>query len=121
MAKTPGNRTKSPHFFCESCGAEVPRDAKSCPGCGRFFSSVLCPSCGFAGEESLFRGGCPNCGYSSGVNPWDTARGAGSEYGRGLDFPESKKPSGPLPIWLYILTAAVFTAIMAALFFTILH
>ncbi|MDR2029525.1 MAG: zinc-ribbon domain-containing protein, partial [Treponema sp.] len=24
-----------PRFFCENCGAEVPRSAKSCPQCGR--------------------------------------------------------------------------------------
>ena len=97
---------KSPRFFCESCGAEVPRNAKTCPQCGRYFASVLCPSCGFSGEESLFKGGCPVCGYSTG-------KGRGDLPG----FPEGKKPAGPLPLWVYILTVAVFTAVLAALLF----
>ncbi|HEC61246.1 MAG TPA: hypothetical protein ENI27_03215 [bacterium] len=50
-------------FFCDSCGSEVPRDKVRCPGCGRFFSSVKCPKCGFEGEAVLFPKGCPSCGY----------------------------------------------------------
>jgi len=100
----------NPHFFCESCGTEVARNAKNCPACGSAFASVLCPACDFSGEEALFRGGCPACGYSSKVS---------QEYDRlPPDFPDTRKPSGALPIWVYIFTAAVFTAILAALFFT---
>lgn len=107
----------TPHFFCESCGAEVKRNAKSCPECGSAFGSVRCPACDFIGEETLFKNGCPSCGYSS---------GADQEPGqRQLDFPdippEIKKPAGALPPWVYILTAAAFTAILAALFFTIIR
>jgi len=97
--------SKSPRFFCESCGAEVPRDAENCPGCGRRFASVLCPSCGFSGAEDLFKEGCPVCGYSAVKNNDGAAA-----------FPEIKKPAGALPVWVYILTAAAFTAVMAALF-----
>ena len=104
--------SKKPRFFCESCGAEVPRDAKNCPKCGRYFASVLCPSCGFAGEEALFKAGCPVCGYSSG-------KGTGGLRDLPREFPETKKPAGALPLWAYILTAAAFTAIMAALFFAV--
>ena len=104
--------SKNPRFFCESCGTEVPRNAKNCPNCGKLFASILCPSCGFAGEEALFKGGCPVCGYSSGKGD-----GAFPDFPR--EFPETKKPAGALPLWVYILTAAVFTAVMAALFFTI--
>jgi len=86
---------------------EVPREAKNCPKCGRRFASVLCPSCGFSGEETFFKGGCPVCGYSAGNNT----------IGPSSNFPESKRPAGALPFWVYILTAAVFTAIIAALFF----
>ncbi len=50
-------------FFCDSCGREVPRNKVRCPGCGRFFSSVKCPKCGFEGEAVLFQKGCPSCGY----------------------------------------------------------
>jgi len=102
--------SKSPRFFCESCGAEVPRDAKNCPKCGRYFASVRCPACDFIGEEALFKGGCPVCGYSSGAS----AESAGGLRG----FPESKKPTGSLPFWVYILTAAAFTGVLAALFFS---
>ena len=112
------NAAGSPRFFCDNCGTEVPRNAKSCPKCGRQFSSVLCPSCGFAGEERQFKEGCPVCGYSSKAPPYKK----GGDYG---DFPtdssESKMSAGPLPLWAYILTAAIFTAVMAALVFTVLH
>jgi uncharacterized membrane protein YvbJ len=101
-----GKNSKSPRFFCESCGAEVPRDAKNCPKCGKYFASVCCPSCGFIGEEALFRNGCPVCGYSSAGNSKS-----------GGNLPEGKKAAGPLPLWVYILTAAVFMAILAALLF----
>ena len=101
------NNSKSPRFFCESCEAEVPRDAKLCPKCGRSFVSVRCPSCDYTGEETFFKGGCPVCGYSAtpAASPWD--------------FPkrERKNPAGALPLWVYILTAAAFTATLAAIFF----
>jgi len=103
--------SRNPRFFCESCGEEVPRNAKNCPKCGRFFASVLCPGCGFSGEEILFRDGCPVCGYSS----KGKQHGDSSFAGAGV-FPEGKKPTGALPFWVYIVTAAAFTAILAALF-----
>ena len=102
----------SPRFFCESCGAEVPRNAKACPKCGRYFASVRCPSCDFIGEEALFKGGCPVCGYSS---------AKGRDGGLPPSDKKSKKmfASGPLPLWLYVLTAAAFTAVLAALLFRV--
>ncbi len=59
---------KTAKFFCENCGAEVPKDAKMCRHCGRFFSSVRCPQCGTTGSPSKFSAGCPVCGYAVG-NP----------------------------------------------------
>jgi predicted amidophosphoribosyltransferase len=56
---------KKPRFFCDNCGSEVDSGAKACPQCGRFFSSVRCPSCGYTGEDKLFINGCPSCGYSA--------------------------------------------------------
>lgn len=50
-------------FFCEKCGTAVSRDAGKCPNCGRYFTSVRCPSCGFTGQADLFAEGCPLCGY----------------------------------------------------------
>ena len=55
---------KAPRFFCEHCGAEVGRDERACPECGRFFSAVRCPRCGFSGSAGKFADGCPVCGYS---------------------------------------------------------
>jgi len=106
---------QTPHFFCESCGAEVIRNAKNCHSCGSVFASVRCPACDFVGEEALFKGGCPECGYSS---------KAGGKNTKGDEpvFPDSSvseggKPAGALPVWVYFLTAAAFTAILAAIFF----
>lgn len=98
---------KRPRYFCEHCGAEVGRDASVCPKCGRFFSSVKCPRCGFSGEPFLFRAGCPSCGYSapvSGSSPPAGRRGAAA---------------GPLPVWMYVgailaLAAALAVFLLAA-------
>jgi predicted amidophosphoribosyltransferase len=97
-----------PLFFCDNCGAEVPRDDENCPKCGRHFASVLCPNCGFIGEISKFKGGCPACGYSSAKPPLNAKSKKKS--------PDSRKAAAPLPFWVYLLTAAAFTAVLAALF-----
>jgi hypothetical protein len=105
MSKERGN----PRFFCENCGAEVPRNAKNCPQCGRFFASVRCPSCGFTGEEVFFKGGCPVCGYS-----------ASPERGRVLPWPEKKKAlaiAGALPVWVYVAAVLALIAVLGALFY----
>jgi predicted RNA-binding Zn-ribbon protein involved in translation (DUF1610 family) len=98
---------KKPHFFCENCGAEVPLSAKRCPGCGRFFSSVRCPSCGFTGEESRFAKGCPSCGYAL------PAGGAASLPDRDAEL----RPAGALPLWVYLVSAAILAGIFALLLF----
>jgi len=102
----------NPHFFCESCGAEVVRNAKNCPECGSAFASVRCPACDFTGEEALFKNGCQVCGYSTKKKQPEPE----------LEFPDfppkDKKPAGALPLWIYILTAAAFTAVLTALFIT---
>jgi uncharacterized membrane protein YvbJ len=100
-----------PRFFCENCGAEVPRDEEKCPQCGKYFASVRCPACGFIGETAKFKGGCPVCGYSTANAP--------SKSGNRKKIPENKYTAASLPFWVYILTAAAFTAILAALFFVI--
>lgn len=51
-------------YFCENCGSEVAANARFCPKCGKFFSSVRCPECGFTGDVKTFINGCPQCGYA---------------------------------------------------------
>jgi predicted RNA-binding Zn-ribbon protein involved in translation (DUF1610 family) len=99
----------SPRFFCENCGAEVPRDAKNCPQCGRFFASVRCPSCDFVGEEYLFASGCPVCGYSAPAGPAGPAPGADPP-------PLKREAAGALPFWVYVLTALALLGVIALLF-----
>ena len=65
MKKVPKkNKNKKAKFFCESCGAEVNKDARFCTNCGKFFSSVRCPNCGNTGSTDEFKHGCPACGYA---------------------------------------------------------
>jgi RNA polymerase subunit RPABC4/transcription elongation factor Spt4 len=94
---------KRPHFFCESCGMEVRKDARMCPRCGRFFSSVKCPKCGHVGEADDFSLGCPICGYALSANP----------------SPEPIKPlpqpAPPIPWWAYLAAACVILALSIAL------
>jgi len=54
----------SQKFFCDNCGEQVKKDETRCPHCGRYFRSVKCPACGFAGRAGLFSDGCPACGYA---------------------------------------------------------
>lgn len=64
----------SQKFFCDNCSTLVDKNAMRCPHCGRYFKSVKCPKCGFAGSPDLFADGCPSCGYAQ------------EELQRGIDF-----------------------------------
>jgi len=86
-----------PRFFCEHCGAEVKRNADRCSACGKFFSSVRCPKCGFVGAEDLFSDGCPVCGYSAG-------RRNGPDRGGAAPGGAARQSAGGLPLWVYLLT-----------------
>jgi predicted RNA-binding Zn-ribbon protein involved in translation (DUF1610 family) len=106
---------KSPRFFCENCGAEVDRNAKSCPRCGRYFASVRCPACGFTGAEDLFGGGCPVCGYSAPSGQFRPAE---------KWPPPPKKPprriaAGTLPLWVYLITIFFLICVFSVFFFTL--
>jgi len=94
---------KTPRYFCENCGAEVKANSRVCPRCGRFFSSVKCPKCGFVGVSEDFRAGCPVCGYALGTNTGD---------------PEPIKPmpeSPSLPLWTWVLGLLVFAGALILL------
>ena len=132
------SKSKEAKFFCESCGAEVPRNSKTCPVCGKFFASVRCPQCGRIGSNEDFKNGCPTCGYA--VNPDDgfgrsgsggifgsanRKRGAASNrYGsRGL-LGLSRGSSGAgggyvesgLPVWVYIISLMILAALVVGLY-----
>ncbi|MDR3336239.1 MAG: hypothetical protein LBT16_03445 [Treponema sp.] len=94
---------EKPHFFCENCGTEVPLHAKSCPGCGRAFQAVRCPACNFVGEEALFKGGCPVCGYIPSNGPERANQGKTT----------ACKAAGALPPWVYIVSALAALAVVA--------
>jgi len=112
---------KQARFFCENCRKEVRWDAKVCPHCGRFFSSVRCPSCGFVGESRLFVWGCPNCGYAGGetlLSAADIPSGEEVEtysletFGR---EPGRRKRGRHVPSWVYPLAIGVLLAVFALL------
>lgn len=50
-------------FFCDFCGEEVPANTSRCPGCGKIFTAVKCPKCGYMGKADNFNSGCPSCSY----------------------------------------------------------
>ncbi len=94
---------KKPKYYCERCGAEVRKDARVCPRCGRFFSSVKCPRCGYVGASDDFAAGCPVCGYA------DVANAA-------PDPLKSLPPAAPPPPWwAYPLASAAVLALVLLL------
>ncbi|QTQ11831.1 zinc ribbon domain-containing protein [Treponema parvum] len=88
---------KEAKFFCENCGAEVPQDAKFCRTCGRFFTSVRCPACGFIGVANVFTNGCPKCGYADSRLHFKEI---------GFRSKDKKKGDSPLPVWIYLFVIA---------------
>ncbi|MCX7030455.1 MAG: hypothetical protein NTU62_10095 [Spirochaetes bacterium] len=74
-------------FFCESCGAEVRHSERTCPSCGKTFTAVRCPRCGFEGASKQFARGCPECGYLNVIPP--AGEGVGT---RPADAPRKTRP-----------------------------
>lgn len=114
---------KAAKFFCENCGAEVPKDAKMCRKCGRFFSSVRCPACGKTGSPSQFSKGCPACGYADGKSSSQSgniSRQLSSEkkYNHSFNFDNgnNKKISDDkLPWWIFFVLLGVLAGFLLLL------
>jgi len=97
---------KRPRYYCEHCGAEVRKDARICPRCGRFFSSVKCPRCGYVGVADDFDGGCPVCGYADAAN-------AAPEPIKALAPASSSPPWWAYPVAALALLALTFLLLQA--------
>jgi hypothetical protein len=92
-------------YFCDLCGTEVPKNTVRCPSCGRYFTAIQCPRCGFRGEEKDFVQGCPKCGYMKISRPTsDASGGRGARPGRpsknrGRRKPRTSSPAGGQPVY----------------------
>ena len=114
---------KRAKFYCENCRREVRWDAKVCPHCGRFFSAVKCPSCGFTGKSELFITGCPSCGYAGaglvGTEGAIRADGPNVEaysLDQVLDrSSESGRPQRRVPRWVYPLATGILLTALVVL------
>jgi predicted RNA-binding Zn-ribbon protein involved in translation (DUF1610 family) len=107
-------------FFCENCGAEVKRNSKTCPHCGRSFADILCPACGFTGEARLFSAGCPVCGYtaapaSEGENAAPPKSAAARPKPGGRNAASRKFAAGAPPAWAYLLALLTLAGVLALL------
>jgi len=108
--------TPAPKFFCESCGAEVARNAKACPSCGKFFASVKCPACGFSGDTGIFRDGCPACGYAvPGAKPVPGSAGCVPPAARAGK--KKADHTDPLPWWVYLVSLLFLLSLIAFILF----
>ena len=119
-------------YFCDLCGTEVPKNTVRCPSCGRYFTAIQCPRCGFRGEEKDFAQGCPKCGYMKISRPSGGA-GAGRSTpaaGRSRDRSRRKKtvsprpggspviqesPLAPAPVGVYRLIGIILAVILVVL------
>ena len=62
--------------------------------------------------------GCPVCGYSNPPED-DDNDDAGGGVVKVKKKKKKKDPVAGLPLWVYILTTAIFTAVLAALLFRV--
>jgi len=105
-------------FFCESCGAEVSHAEKVCPSCGRTFTAVKCPRCGFEGGAKQFGRGCPQCGYLNVLPPSGGATGAGSRHrapNPGAPVRAFSPPRLRLPARFYRIALSVLVVMLLGL------
>jgi predicted RNA-binding Zn-ribbon protein involved in translation (DUF1610 family) len=108
----------SPKFYCDNCGTEVGQEAIECPKCGRLFSSVRCPSCGFVGEVKLFDAGCPACGYSA--TPVDSEKFQRGQGAPKVGAPKHSAQANTLPLWVYLVAGTAFAGALWVLLLTIM-
>ncbi len=99
-------------FYCANCGTEVPARAERCPGCGKFFRAVTCPTCGFEGDVESFLKGCPVCGYMVDV---EKMRRRPSPHDGGSRRPEKRTFSPAFYRTAAVLLAAALLGLLAAL------
>ena len=118
-------------FFCENCHSEVKSNARFCPTCGKFFSSVKCPMCGAVGTSQQFKEGCPKCGYAEGkTNQNNTGSSPKSSInnnadgksfkGRGFSGAKtgglkrlfSSRSDDSLPAWIYLVAIGLLVGIV---------
>jgi predicted amidophosphoribosyltransferase len=97
---------KRPKFYCEYCATEVKGNDRVCPHCGKFFSSVKCPSCGHSGGPADFKKGCPECGYAFGADSRPPSRAMGKKKGAGYQ--------DPLPWWVFAALVTALVILLAA-------
>lgn len=117
---------KKAKFYCESCGSEVPQNAKFCGTCGKFFTFVRCPNCQHTGDSKLFTNGCPNCGYAvKKNNNFSSAFDSNNNKKTGSIFSNifstkkdstSKTEDSSLPIWIYLITVAALIAVVLGIY-----
>jgi hypothetical protein len=100
-------------FYCAYCSTEVGPRAVKCPKCGKYFSAVTCPSCGFKGDANTFLNGCPVCGYLVQQDPEKNRR----EGAVLRPNAEKKKRFSPA---FYAATAIVLGAALVALIVVLL-
>ncbi len=130
-------RKQNAKFFCESCGEEVPQNARFCTHCGRFFSSVRCPVCGETGNPNKFSDGCPTCGYAFEPDKKVSAphhrekkasRRTRNRFLHELSAHTARRngrararADESLPAWLYAFTACVFCVVLVGIFYYFAH
>ena len=121
-------------YFCDLCGTEVPKNTVRCPSCGRYFTAIQCPRCGFRGEEKDFAQGCPECGYMKITRPAGGTAGGTVRRSRRSGSPgrrnapassapgdpslrrEPRLPQGPsAPVGVYRLIGIVLALILVVL------